>query len=233
MADAVKKQHKEKVVAGLTVKKRHEALHKPSLQDISDAGTSLGDVALQARGVILVYCSLAGLCAALWALLYETILPPKMGSVWVRICGDTPSNVTNSTVGLEAPIELSMTLLAVYLAEDVNITTMAPIYGASRYTTAKPTPGQALLKPRGGKTRGLISESQNARRVWTHPACDTDGDGIISDCDISARWKYPKVVTSAMSLAPGEGADFNPSKHEVCTGQLVRPCGPHPNPTAA
>jgi len=105
----------------------------------------------------------------------------------------------------------------VYLAEDINITTMEPIYGSSRYTTAEPVTGQALLRPRGGKVEGLISEAQNARRVWTHPACDIDGDGIISDCDVSARWKYPKVVRTSIDLSLQPNV-VNPSKHRIPAG---------------
>jgi len=214
-----KKNKKGKLVPGIssaTSAKRTSAQAKPSLEEIALAGTSVGEVMQQAQGVILVYCALAALIAALWSLLYEQITPPQQGSVWVRMCGEV-SNATNMSVGLEVPSSLKMKLLAVYLAEDINITTMEPIYGASRYTTADPVTGQAPLRPRGGKAEGLISKAQNARRVWTHPACDIDGDGITSDCDISARWKYPKVVSTSIDLGVQPNM-FNPSKHRVPAG---------------
>lgn len=79
-------------------------------------------------------------------------------------------------------------MLAVYLAEEINITTLEPIYASPHRSRAAPE-GTTRLKPRGESASSALLVAQQQRRVWTHPACDTDGDGVIADCDISAAWK--------------------------------------------
>jgi len=118
---------------------------------------------------------------------------------------------------LEEPESLRFKLLAVYLAEELNQTTQGPIYGAHLPENAVKLEGQAPMKPRAGPAVGLISATQNARRIWTNPACDIDGDGIISDCDISASWKYSRVVSNWVDLVQDPNPT-NPVRHNVPAG---------------
>ena len=80
---------------------------------------------------------------------------------------------------------LRFKLMAVYLAEDVNATTLRPLYGAR-------IPG--VIADTGADFEGELSDLQRKRRVWTHAQCDPDGDAWIHDCDISAGWKYRWVM---------------------------------------
>ncbi|KAL1495775.1 hypothetical protein AB1Y20_016637 [Prymnesium parvum] len=181
----------------------------------ADLSVSLSETVSNAKGAVLVYCGLALLCASLWHLLHQSLSPPLFGSVWVRFCD---VNRTNDTwAGLQKPTSLKLKLLAAYLAEDINITTLQPIFGSRRYSQNPQVLGQAPLKPRGGEASGAISYAQNDRRIWTHPGCDIDGDGIISDCDISAPWKYSRVLNDPIDLAK-QPNPFNPSKHVVPAG---------------
>ena len=160
-------------------------LKATNLEDSAALGQveNLVDVANNAQGVVILNVMIAILVAALWHTLTVSLYPRQFGSVWVRMCG---INETNGTwVGLESPTSLKLKVLAIYIAEDINITTKAPIYGSKRYTyeTAQyreAVTGQAPLKPRGGPARGLISNAQNNRRVWTNPTCDVDGDGAAA-----------------------------------------------------
>ena len=53
--------------------------------------------------------------------------------------------------------------MAVYLAEDINATTLQPLYGAR-------IPG--VVPDTGAGPEGEISPLQRLRRAWTHAACD-------------------------------------------------------------
>ena len=58
---------------------------------------------------------------------------------------------------------LRIKLMAVYLAEDINATTLQPLYGAR-------IPG--VVPDTGAGPEGEISPLQRLRRAWTHAACD-------------------------------------------------------------
>ena len=67
---------------------------------------------------------------------------------------------------------LRIKLMAVYLAEDINATTLQPLYGARI---------RGVVPDTGAGPEGEISPLQRLRRAWTHAACDPDGDGWISN----------------------------------------------------
>jgi len=150
--------------------------------------------------VCLVYSAMAGICAGLWAVLHESLQPPLFGTVWVRFCANESN--TSGVSPNSAPAELKMKLLAVYLAEDINITT------------------QVVLRPRGDRdAKSLISTEQSARRVWTFPACDPGGRDEIGSADVWAPWKYVHMVNRFdMDLASVRPNPIAPMKHEVPVG---------------
>ena len=110
------------------------------------------------------------------------------------------------SVGSE-PRSLKLKLLAVYVAEGLNLTTHRPRYSADADDDA------------GAPMYGAISAAQDARRVWTHPACDPDGDGHIGDCDVSYPLKYRWQLRASLDLADAHPVPFNAVRHEVRAGE--------------
>ena len=104
--------------------------------------------------------------------------------------------------------------MAVYLAEDINATTLQPLYGAR-------IPG--VIADNGAGAEGQLSTLQRKRRVWTHAACDPDGDGWIHDCDISAGWKY-------RWLMKGQGPMLQPQPNPISDSNSNPDPGPGPGP---
>ena len=100
--------------------------------------------------------------------------------------------------------------MAVYLAEDINATTLQPLYGAR-------IPG--VVPDTGAGPEGEISPLQRLRRAWTHASCDPDGDGWIHDCDISAGWKYRWLMKDWVDLALDAPDPFTPQRHELPAGE--------------
>ena len=54
--------------------------------------------------------------------------------------------------------------------------------------------------------------------MWTHPACDPDGDGHIGDCD-SHPLKYRWQPRASLDLADAHPVPFNAVRHEVRAGE--------------
>lgn len=203
-------KHK-KAIAGLT--KGH------SLEDIepredeegeeeeAPADLNLLEQAKGARNAVIIYCGLALLVAVLWDALHINLQVNEKSAVWVTF-------YNNGTIDSEHPLEeqpasLRVKMMAVYLAEDVNATTLQPLYGARR---------KGVRPDMGAGVEGVLTQLQAQRRVWTHASCDPDGDGWIHDCDVSAGWKYRWLMRDWVDLALESPDPFTPQRHEVPAG---------------
>ena len=220
-------KHK-KAIAGLT--KGH------SLEDIepredeegekeeAPADLNLLEQAKGARNAVIIYCGLALLVAVLWDALHINLQVNEKSAVWVTF-------YNNGTIDSEHPLEeqpasLRVKMMAVYLAEDVNATTLQPLYGARR---------KGVRPDMGAGVEGVLTQLQAQRRVWTHASCDPDGDGWIHDCDVSAGWKYRWLMRDWVDLALESPDPFTPQRHEVRVPPPpvpppASPCPPHPAP---
>ena len=165
----------------------------------------------------IVYVAIIALIAVLWDGLAIEFPPRPLAAVWLRMCHNRTAWVefeqaasflgnASSRVGSE-PRSLKLKLLAVYVAEGLNLTTHRPRYSADADDDA------------GAPMYGAISAAQDARRVWTHPACDPDGDGHIGDCDVSYPLKYRWQLRASLDLADAHPVPFNAVRHEVRAGE--------------
>ena len=169
---------------------------------------TLAEQAKGGRNVLLIYLGLTLLIAVMWDGLHIELEVIEVAAVWVSL-------FNNGTLGSDHPLEeqpasLRFKLMAVYLAEDVNATTLQPLYGARR--------GGGVVADTGAGVEGRISTLQRKRRVWTHASCDPDGDGFIHDCDISAGWKYRWLMKDWVDLALDAPDPFTPQRHELPAG---------------
>ena len=180
---------KKKAIAGLTRGHSNFSgtdldLVKPGqvAEAVEEAPTlTLVEQAKGGRNAIIIYLALTLLVAVMWDALHIELEVYETAAVWVSL-------FNNGTIGSDHPLEeqpasLRFKLMAVYLAEDVNATTLQPLYGARR--------GGGVVADTGAGAEGELSSLQRKRRVWTHAACDPDGDGWIHDCDISAGEIHP------------------------------------------
>jgi len=210
---------KKKAIAGLT-RGHHQdgdqddlSFTKPDKDEVKvEEEAPLLTLAEQAKGGrnwIIAYLALALLISVMWDALHIELEVYETAAIWVSL-------FNNGTLGSDHPLEeqpasLRFKLMAVYLAEDINATTLQPLYGARL--------GPDVIADTGAGAEGELSTLQRKRRVWTHAACDPDGDGWIHDCDISAGWKYRWLMRDWVDLALDAPDPFTPQRHELPAGE--------------
>ena len=147
----------------------------------------------RAQNVFLIYVAVAAMSIAIWhTLMYVKLEINEYAAVWVCLYNNgskRPTAAAGTISGdAEVPESFQMKLIAVYLAEEINITTYAPIYDSARIRN-----GNQRARRRDSAAASfnplrspIITPEMRARRVWTHAQCDPDGDGEIYDCDIDS-----------------------------------------------
>ena len=205
---------KKKAVVGLTKRTSSQELLDVDEKKKKEAAPQEKPLALgeQIKGVVNVvaaYLGLALMLSVLWDALNITLYVEPKAAVWVTIFNNSTQSADEHVLE-ETPASLRVKLMSMYIAEDINATTLMPLYGARRLDVTPDT---------GAGKAGVVTALQRERRVWTHASCDPDGDGWIHDCDVSAGWKYRWQMGNFVDLALESPDPYTPQRHEVPAGE--------------